>query len=92
MKTMSLIFDILYNTNLIAVVVWSVRHWKLQKYSTWLKAIAETNLLQCSTTDTDYVRVILGYSTKETKFRDKKRPSNLREAYPQIKYVSHRGI
>ena len=39
-------FDIVYNTNLIAVVEWSVRHRKLQKYSTWLKATAETNQLQ----------------------------------------------
>ena len=87
-------FDIVYNTNLIAVVtlVWSVRHRKLQKYSTWLKAIAETNQLQRCTTNTDCARVILGGSTKQTKFRDKMRPSNLREAYPQITYVSHRSI
>ena len=85
-------FDIVYNTNLIAVVVWSVQHRKLQKYSTWLKAIAETNQLQRCTTDTDCARVILGGSTKQTKFRDKMRPSNLREAYPQITYVSPRSI
>ena len=30
----NVLFDIVYNTNLIAVVVWSVRHRKPQKYST----------------------------------------------------------
>ena len=86
------VFDIAYNTNLIAVVVWSVRHRKLQKYSSWLKTIAETNQLQRCTTDTDCARVILGGSTEETKFRYKMRSSNLREAYSQIKHVSHRSI
>ena len=84
-----------HKTNLrisLKCVLTCVRHRKLQKYSTCLKAIAETNQLQRCTTDTDCAPVILGGSTKQTKFRDKMRPSNLREAYPQIKYVSHRSI
>ena len=79
------VFDIVYNTNLIAPVVWSVRHRKLQKYSTWLKATAETKQLQRCTTDTDCARDILGGSTKQSKFKNKMRPSNLGGAYPQIK-------
>ena len=51
--------------------LWSMRHWKLQKYSTWLKTIVETNQLQCCTTDADCMRVILRGSSKETKFKDK---------------------
>ena len=88
----NVLFNNVYNTNLIAVVVWSVRHQKPQKYSTWLKTIAETNQLQRCTMDNDYVGVILGGSTKETKFRDTMLLSKLREAYSQIKKVSRREI
>ena len=48
--------------------------WKLQKYSTQLKAIAQTNQLQRCTIYTDCVLVILGCSSKETKFKYKNAP------------------